>query len=317
MENRKVKREDLKPGDIILLTPIPGDSIGKLISVLTDAPVSHATMGYYDTIYVIEENEPNVQINILEKKIANRSAYVLRHEDTTLDFNKVIDIAKKYYDEEVPFAKNNLYIMGIYFLATDITKCLTGPLQGVLTSLFYIGMTELVKIYSKRVYGKVHAMTCSQFVYHCYRQAGEQYQLKLKNPLGENSLLKQVKAYIESNPESNGDEGTNWNSQQIALKEDVSQEEKDQVLEALYSTLMNGKEDRNGSLGLTESLVEAVSGFMKQAAVTFCGITGENLEVKSVSDIIELFLDNEEYLVSPGDLLNNCANLELLGILEE
>lgn len=310
MDNQIVYKKDLKTGDILLYGPVKDNVLCELICALTDSPVSHTAMMYYDTDHIIEETLPQVTIGDIEPTTKDRQIYVVRHNDSSLDMIKVIDIAKAYYDQQTPYPLSNLFVVGTYLvLSKHMPKNLSQPMQKLLTTLLYIASGELMKLINKKQYGDKHPMVCSQFAYVCYKQAGPEYKLQLRKDSACNCLLNEMKSCLEMQNE------LEWKADEILLAQytDVSETEKEQLLQQIHEELLKNGDNANGSF--TKPFVNAVTEFIKHFSIAFGIMTKEELAKISVLDLIDELMDLKEYFVTPGDLYENCTNATVIGEL--
>lgn len=316
MDNQIVYKKDLKTGDILLYGPIENNALCELICALTDSPVSHTAMMYYDTDHIIEETLPQVTIGECEASANGRTVYVIRHNDSSLDMTKVIDIAQFYYDQKTPYPLSNLFVVGTYLvLSKHMPNKLSQPIQKLLTTLLYIASGELMKLINKKQFKDKHPMVCSQFAYVCYKQAGPEYKLQLKMDSTCNCLLGEIKSWLTKSWLTMKDE-VDWLADETLLAQysDVSENEKELLLQQIHKELTENGHNANDSF--TKPFVAAVAGFLKQLAIAFGLMTKEELAKISLPDLIDELMGLEEYFVSPGDLYDNCTNAAVIGVLD-
>lgn len=327
MNEKIVKKEDLKSGDVLLLAPEAGSLDSKIICQLSNSPVSHSVMVYFDTDTVIEETSPYTTLSDLKQKTDGRKTYVMRHTDQTLDLTKVLDVAKKYYDAETPYAMDNIFPFALYLLGSNtITHHLTGLVQKLISQIFYIASSELVKIYDDMVYSDKHAMTCTQYVYRCFEEAGPQYHLKFKNHGIQNGLLKIVLNAQNKQNSSKENSVALLSASQLAsvIKPDFTEDRKS-VLHSLSNEITNLKDTNKNHTAIVKSsetmdvipsLIESVVNFSSRFIEVYNKFIAKEAQITSIDDFFNQLSECEEYLLTPGDIYSNCENLEFIGILE-
>ena len=98
-----------------------------------------------------------------------------------------------------------------------------------------------------------------------------------------------------------------WKADEILLAQytDVSETEKEQLLQQIHEELLKNGDNANGSF--TKPFVNAVTEFIKHFSIAFGKI--------SVLDLIDELMDLKEYFVTPGDLYENCTNATVIGEL--
>lgn len=319
MRNESINLKDLKQGDILLVDTNKHDIAHELIRILTDSQISHTAMVYYDTNQLIEETIPAIQLYDVKEKLKTGKIYVLRHNDQSLDMTKVLDIAKGYYDDKTPYPFSNLVVLGVYLVVSKyVLKAFPKPIQELLTRALYIGSAELMKLFNELQYKGKRPMVCSQLAYVCYKEAGPEYKLQIKRDSECDCLLNELKSWIEMRNDVNRIAEWNVDESFLAQYVDVSKAETEQLLQDICEEFAKSENDANNANGiLSKDFVDAVVGFMKQFVITFGIKTKEELETMSVLDLIDVFMDLEEYFVSPGDLYKNCVNAKVIGELED
>lgn len=316
--SKTIKVNELKQGDILLFSHTD-EWDSKLISLITDSPVSHAAMSYYDYSEIVEETPPCAVVAKLKERKVGREITVMRlkkYEDMT----KVLDIAKKYVNEKEPYANANLVFILIYLLFEKATISL--KLQKLLCTLMKFVMSELIKLIDDVFRKDTHPMVCSQFVYNCYETAGEEYKLKISAKSSSKCILSKIKEYIENNRESlKGKLSININ--QIKAKNDsIIDINKDELLKSIYEeiTFNSNQELLMNSDKLDEDFVSLVCEFSlilnNLYNNTECNEGFLESDNNVLNNIIDKLYEMEEYFVTPGDLLFNCDDLKNVGILE-
>ncbi|KNY25778.1 hypothetical protein [Pseudobacteroides cellulosolvens] len=324
MNEKTIKIDDLKQADVLLFSASE-DAVSQLISKITESPVSHSALSYYDCNKIAEETPPYAKINDIKERIVNREITVMRLTPWKDDMSKVLDIAANYIDSKVPYSKLNLAFVGMYML---LKKSLVNLKLQRLVGLLLKHITyELIKIVDGAVYGSVQPMVCSQFVYNCYENAGKDYKLIIKNESTNKSLLKYIQEYIDKNksnlePKLFTDILKLFENKVNSDGSMPSSNYEEDLLKEIYSELEADKLQTSptDNISLDEELVVAAHEFCSviqhiygSTNNTALVIKGENkLESKPINEMVDI----EQYFVTPGDLLTNCINLTIIGTLD-
>jgi len=314
-----VKISELKKGDVLLFSHTD-EWHSKLISLLTNSPISHASMSYYNCTEIVEEVPPCASVNSLIESAKGRQVTVMRFDRNDLDMVPVLKIAEKYYNNKEPYVpKDSLYMMIVYILITKIP--LPVILQKLLIPIIRCVVASIIKYIDEKNFEGKHPMICSQFVYRCYEEAGDEYKLIIDGFGKEETILSQVQEYINKNTSSLENKlATNINA--IDVKEEDLLIEEEVILKKIYEALE--KQVDSNSIGLTQELDEE----FVVAIHEFCAVmlhlhnpkSNEillNKTEKALNSVaIDSIMDVEEYFVFPCDFLNKCTNLINIGILE-
>ncbi|MGB8451890.1 MAG: hypothetical protein WCD89_06105 [Anaerocolumna sp.] len=320
IDNKTIKVNELKQGDILLFSYLQDDWESKLIALLTQSPVSHSAMSYYTNDEIVEETPPDAQVNPIKKRVADRTITVMRFSDTEADLKKVLDVAKKYADLKEPYPMANLIFVGLYILLKRVI--ISKELQILLLPILKLVIGDLIELVDNKYYPGEHPMVCSQFIYHCYEEAGKEYKLIVRDIPSLKCLLEQVQNYINEN-KSRLELKLATDLDSIKAGRQDAMPVTDKLLEALYQELKKTSdiENRNNSTDLLgDEFVMAVHEF---CSVIYKLYNNEDaLLVKNEENIlssnpIASLLEHKEYFVTPGDLLTNCKNLTNMGTLME
>lgn len=324
-EENKIQAKDLQDGDVLLFSAIEEDLLSEIIARLTDSPVSHSAMSYYkkeegDAIYVVEENFPGgaqiTDINVEGHSRSNRKTYVMRYRsddlDNTADLfdgDKVIEVADNYVAMHKPYSITALPFIGFYLIVKDLTSTL--ELQKLIASLMRIAMGMRIENINKKI-SEDDPMDCSQFVYHCYREAG--FRIILKNQVGQN-IIGKVLAYMKENKDKLTDKINNIDSVLFAKVDSTISE--NIILEKLYHEIQEIKTKSKEAAPLTEDFVLTVYQFCKIFNFMYQPIEAKQEKNQSIdiTDGIEKLIEMEEYFITPADLMNSYS-LECVGILD-
>ena len=324
-----VKVSELQAGDILLLEA-KDDWISKIIAKLTKSEVSHTALscGKNGNVGdVIEETMPYAIASSVMDRTA-RKTYVMRLQSNVEDMQPVMEIAQKYVEEELPYAIAALPFIGIYFIVKDVTN--SKPLQGLILKLLEIGLGVLIELEDKFLYDGKEVMMCSQFAYHCYRKAGQAYEIHLK-PRTTTGYLGKVMEQIKKDPmhyeQLLNNEVLRDHGQARLKQEQLQQEQIDSLLEQLCHSLdQNQLRESNAGvesgnlecLGeeLEDEFVLTICRFCRQFCQTF--LTKEELGdgEHDITFYLEKLQEMKEYFISPEDLLSNTTNLVCMGTVD-
>ncbi|MEY8353899.1 hypothetical protein AALB39_11140 [Lachnospiraceae bacterium 54-53] len=308
---KKVRVSRLQAGDILLLEPSE-DWISKLIVKITKSPVSHTALSCGQAAEVgtvIEETPPSaVKDSILSR--TGRTAYVMRLRSEAEDFQPVMDVAGRYVREKLPYANAQLPFIALYCLVFNITG--GKRLQGFVTRLMGLALGIVMEMENQSVYGGKEAMMCSQFAYHCYKETGKKYEIRMKadkitGPI--DRMLQMVSRDLKK-----------YNDQVFGFRTDpvlIRDEEVTEVLSGLYGELENGQDGQlllgadfppdDFIVGASRFCVRFVKAYSKD---------GRDMAEKDIVYYWEKLKEMEEYFITPGDLLSNTENLVCQGTVD-
>lgn len=308
--SEKVRVSELKTGDILLLEPSE-DKISKIIAWVTRSEVSHTALSCgpnKPTGTVMEETPPNAIEDTILTRTA-RTAYVMRLNPGNNDCQPVIDIAARYVSEQLPYAHAQLPFIGLYCITNNMLGD-TG-LQGLVTKIVKLSMGILMELEDAVIYKGREAMMCSQFAYHCYKEAGESYEIRLNDNTGV-PMIDKIIEIIQKDP-------SGYNSRIFSVKGDnstVTDENVDEAISELYEALSENQAGTRLSVSpdLSDELIIEVTRFCIQFVKTFS--KGTDCNQKNAVYYLDRLKDMYEYFISPGDLLKNTLNLTCIGTVD-
>ncbi|MDF2889481.1 MAG: hypothetical protein K0R23_3866 [Lacrimispora sp.] len=308
--SEKVRVSELMAGDILLLEPSE-DKISKIIAWVTRSEVSHTALSCgpdKSTGTVIEETPPNAVEDTILTRTA-RTAYVMRLNPGNNDCQPVMNIAARYVKEELPYAHAQLPFIGLYCITNNMLGD-TG-LQGLVTRIVKLSMGILMELEDVVIYKGREAMMCSQFAYHCYKEAGEGYEIHLKENTGFH-LIDQIIETIQSDPSSYNNRIFNVSVENSP----VTNENVDETINQLYEALSKNQNEVELSAPqkLPDDTIIEVTRFCIQFVKTFT----KGLETNGSDAVcyLQKLKDMYEFFISPGDLLKNTVNLTCMGTVD-
>ena len=322
-----VKVSDLKKGDIVLLECEEGDIISRAIALLTKSKVTHATVSrgimegldYNGVGYIAEETPKYATYSTLLDR-TERVAYVMRLNTEEKDMQPVMDNVDRYVEAKWPYASLAQPFLAMYFLVKDISD--TFHLCQIGTKLMKLAMGTMIELFNQLLHDGKNPMMCSQFAYHCYKEAGPQYEIHMKgerNP----SLLTQVVKEIQ----------VRYKEFEVDLKADsfqyscdcmkVNDADTEEILDELCKELQKSKDLQTDPITQEKEVNELSHDFIVQV-IHFCKLFNkvfipkeEQIETSKVGDNwLEQFSLMQEYFIAPEDLLHNTKNLICLGTLD-
>ncbi|AAK80431.1 hypothetical protein BJV85_001408 [Clostridium acetobutylicum] len=315
---KNIKISDLKKGDILLFSPLYSSLESRLISLITNAPVTHSALSYYDNSKIAEEIAPNAQVNNIRSRVGNRKITVMRLNSYNKDMTKVVNEAEKYIIDKVPYSEPGLIFGAVFML---FKRAIIGEnLQRTLIPMMKIIISNIIRLLDKGVYHDNHPMVCSQFIFNCYENAGEEYKLIIDNKLQKTTLLEQVQKYINENSTALENKLTKDISE-INSKNHFEKLDREVIIKEIYREF---KKDKCFGFITRRSYLEEFVLTVHE----FCSVLNyffnnsradkliENSDRGLVSKSIGAMIKDEAYFVTPGDLLNNCRNLIKLGVLD-
>lgn len=277
---------NLKPADIIIFEA-GDDWLGKSIAWLTKSTVSHAAL-YRPEGELVEMGISGISASKFHTADSGAKAYILRL-DPERDPAPVLAAADKYLQAKIRYDFPALVILGGLLIYRTIRP--TSRLQKVTDLILRAACRALDKILQAATKSP-GAMVCSQLVYQCYLDGGEDYRIQLHDgdlvnaSLGTiclNTLLEERKegAFTVAEPVEVLHETAVSNSDPNALAQELYEaltEEVDELNTAVHNELLNSAEQ---FLKLIEAILE------------------------KAGDVIPA----QALFVTPGDLLNHATNL--------
>lgn len=325
---KTISLQELKPGDILLFTPPKEKGYWEslIIALLTKTTVSHSGL-MSDKPGLVLQEVPTGADELPLPRVGLRKVYVRRLEGEP-DTEVVVQIARKYVDEKLPYPMSNLAFLGMYMLATDFTPDTIGG------SLFINGLKvasyELMKLINKHKHpGTDTPMVCSQFAAACYDEAamqcGPQYKIHYNEKVATfRSLLDRIIDQLEAE-----EEGKNYS---VALEEnhpllggELDQDEADTHLQNLADHLDQKQKEPQEQVLLAKpaKISEALIASFYQYGKSILKLFGSEKEypdkkeasADEIKSVMEELLKIQETFVTPGDLLSHTTNLMDMGTL--
>jgi hypothetical protein len=246
----------------------------------------------------------------------------MRHYPKKQSYDPVLDVARNYLNYNQPYSHGKLYALGLLLLYKRFTPNVIA--QKVMVKIFKKIASELLDYVDRYIYPGKFPMYCSQFVYRCYEEAGDEYCLGIVEnnssidaqvAANGKSLLRQVIHRIR-NDASDVFRSYIMEYSDKNLGVDISQSDTDLAID-----LVNALQAKSGqkNLELDNELVMAIHEFSQAVYRAMTGINIDYYELEHANRIgmtttgLSLLSMEESDFVTPGDLFNNCANLRLIG----
>lgn len=279
--------KNLKPGDVVVFEA--EGAIGNAIALLTGSAVSHAALAYNENemIEMVLEGIKKEPIN----KYGERKVFQRRHKTVT-DVTPVLNAANFYLEKNPDYNLAGLLLLGGLIVLGKIPY--NPKIKKIVDKILKILCWHLNKIINEKKHGKEnYVMTCSQFVYQCFFDAGDEYRIIIKDGV------------LQSTPADNGT---------ICLAK---------LLENHPNNVMCDLEEYNiGSINEAELADELCSALENKTEIPVAML---DVELTGTLSIAKRFLELAEILaqrigiplpslfVTPADLYKNAENLDNIG----
>ena len=185
-----------------MLFEAPPEWLSELIALLTESTVSHAGISDYNPGYVLNEQIDGAVRSPLHPK--NERAIYIRRLENGANTDIVADIAKEYVEQNVPYGKLNLALLGVYMLGYRFSKY--SKYENLIVSALKLAIFEIIKFVDEKHYHETgtNPMVCSQFAANCYDEAVKKKGFEYKIHYNENvtsvqNLLGDIIEYVKVN----------------------------------------------------------------------------------------------------------------------
>lgn len=276
--------ETMKSGDVIIFEA--GDNwLSKAIAKLTDSNVSHAAMRYKGDS-IVEMGAGGISVSKCNIADEGDKAYLLRlfpEKDST----PLIEAAEKYIDAGTVYDYPDL----VFFAGLLVYRAIRPTMrwQKVTDVVLNAACAVLDKILNRIIQqgGDTPALVCSQLVYQCYLDCGEEYKIKLKDALlqgaihGKVVLAKLLEDRTDIEPVLYDRAQEEIDLEALAQELCVAMEEED--------TVLLGENELCGTLGYAKKFLDLVEHLMKE---------------------LDMDIPVPALFVAPNDLLDHAVNLK-------
>lgn len=326
---------ELKPADILLFSGAK-DWMSQAIMLLTNSEVTHAALSYKHYHQIIEQTPPSIRIFEVDmtgessERLRGRKIYVNRLNSYQTSMTPVINAATLYLNNETPYAKTNLYLLGLILIYKKWSPNIL--VKQVIIKILKKLTAQIIEYINKQKSPGKLPMVCSQFVYQCYEDAGEDYNLILRKDsllsrvfsvARDNfSLLDRVTAQLQNAPSPQFQRLTE--SQTNLAPENVPLQTEEELAHELIDAMQS--DDIQTSQALESELALAVCEFGQavylaegsedNAKPMMIAETNQLANELQIPPLLSFLKAKEAYFVTPEDLLNHCENVTQVGIIE-
>lgn len=178
-------REKIKLGDIIVFEG-GDDWLSKIICLLTNSTVSHAAM-IYSSNEIVEMEHQGIAVNHFMVSKGNK-AHLLRLKNEP-SMEPIMLAAKKYVEEGITYDFPALVLLAGLII---YKKVVPTPRFQKITDLILTGACLILDKFLNSLLQKgrpVKTMICSQLVYQIYLDCGKEYEIQIKDKLGDSGFV--------------------------------------------------------------------------------------------------------------------------------
>lgn len=280
-----------KPADIIIFEA-GDDWLGKSIAWITKSTVSHAAL-YRPENELVEMGINGIGVSKFHTEEKGEKAYVLRL-DPERDPAPVLAAADKYLQAKIRYDFPALVMLGGLLIYRTIRP--TPKLQKV-TDLIIRAACQLLDKILQKATKTTGAMVCSQLVYQCYLDSGEDYYIRLHDS-----------------------DLANASMETVCLRNLLDEENETLAAPSPAEVPPETASDPNA---LARELYKALTEEADENAMQDTAVSGELLNsAKRFLKLIEAILEKsgdviptEALFVTPGDMLNHAVNLTQVAIV--
>lgn len=326
MPNSSMKITDLKEADVLLFSASP-DCISTLAAKLTNSDISHSALSYRQgSEQVIHAREPFVTVDSALGVFAGRTIYVMRDSRNQSSHKSVLDIADQYKSNQVPFAVTNLFLLSMILLNLRINP--SNIFQTIATNILKSVIAAYTEFQTMRTDKK--PVVCSQFVYECFQQAGNEFAFTTLGPLIAAFDSSAHKASILERVMEKKNFGTQTPlvSRELVASMEDKWENLAESASCKLLTMLNFQEAAGSDLSMIVSnsfqddsadLDDEFSTAVANLAVLTNGSWGPNansatsMSLNEVEDALNRLRANQSLFITPADLRHNIPELKIVG----
>lgn len=319
-DTKKLSFNDLLPGDVLVMHADRAKSIShldmhqletELILLLTDSDVSHGAIYYGgDTDhFLIDDGRKGVGKHLLTVAGENPAKWYVRRLKTESNLRPVLARADYYNTQKTAYDWELLILIALLLVFKKVTPD-TAYYQSILLFLKKVVVTLDQVTHNP----DTDYFICSQFVATCYAQAGENYQLNVKNGSLQSSLKTDETSLIELFTESEHSKNTSIsNERETSVTEQPDLVDLHIAISKHQRLTDHQAPDESLKSSLNSTLMELFQHFLRLHQHTFNLQTEDFNNPEKVRSVInKLSVD----FVTPADLKSNCTNLEDIGVIE-
>lgn len=272
----------INPADIIIMEA-GDDWISKSIAWITNSTVSHAALYRPDT-ELVEMCLSGIRASKFRFAENGRKVYIIRLTPEQAP-SPVLAAAQKYLNAEVRYDFPALVILAGLLIYRNIRP--TPKLMKITDLVIRAGCQMLDKLLQKATHTE-GAMVCSQLVYQCYMDCGEDYRIHLSDDCGPVTVL-QNSVCLYSLLESRNMPVATYAPDNVEYDVDALSADLYEVLtESVSADTLTTSEVSETLLGVAKHFLELVEEILEKS--------GDVIPVQSL-------------FVTPADLLKRAVNL--------
>lgn len=298
---------ELNAGDVLLFEPLPDSYLSWAVAYLSGSSVSHAAVvadAQQQTL--VEELAPNVRESSVRDRMLGRGVKVCRLTNAELPLQPVVDVARSYINQTEPYEDRSLFMVGMLLLR--LQRVPNPEAQRVMIRILKFTAATMMDYNNRREYPRKLPMVSAQFVTQSFADAGSEYRLLIDEDEGSStsSLLARLIAKASTVPPKE--------RPMLPMFPPVGE-----TAEELCQELQQALEQPVGAEApIFQELIDTVYEFGKAyRKMRGLGMMSDANQIQVDFEETLQFLQRElDQLVTPGDLLCQCANLEEVGSLD-
>lgn len=298
---------ELKIGDVLLFEPLPDSYVSWAVAHLSGSSVSHAAVLSDTALQVIvEELAPNVREVSLRDRMLGRGVKVCRLANAELPLQPVVSAAQSYINQTEPFGERSLFVVSM--LLMRLQRIPNPEAQRVMIRILKFTAGTMMDYTNRLDYPRKLPLISAQFVTQSFADAGSEYRLQLdgEDGSGKSSLLARLITKADQVPPKE--------RAMLPMFPPVGE-----TAEELCQELQQALEQPPGAEApIFQELIDTVYEFGKAyRKLRGLGMMPDATQLQADFKETLQFLQRElDQMVTPGDLLCQCSNLEEVGSLE-
>ncbi len=308
--------QELKPGDILVFKSHEDSKLSKIISILTNSDVSHATIVDEDTNYLLEASLEGGARTLIQS-YSPRTAYVRRFESCP-NPAYAVEIANAYVQTAFPYSYTELIASGLYIISGKIAPYLNhGKLLCIVLEVATYALAKAIDYHKN---GGKEAMICSELVFRSYAEAalshGSAYEIHFtQESSGYISILDYLLDYVSKSSPETTLELTTDSTAYMNMENAIS------ALEDCYEELYEIHNTVEADSCIAPAADVKIDPVLLQKVGLFCrlflNLKGVSIDNNaSLSEILAAMLRIKAVFVSPADLCYHSTNLTDYGTLD-
>lgn len=323
MKEKIIRLEDIQPGDVISAEATT--LIGLLIASLTASNVSHSALVYYDKKgkeqldkkQMVQVGLEGVEIDLIESLLREKDLYISRfvkkYEDDNFDMTPVINVAENYVHTSHLYGWSEIALFVPYYLTCYLPMSKKTQDEIVKHSDFVdIAFAAFSGVYA--LWHKEQKVVCSQFVYNCFQEAGEDYHITYEKGYEDKSLIRRMRGQqgIENIIISLHKNGN------LALRDDMICDDSrtEDMIRTFTEIFNNANKENDDRANRIEVFTDEFLRLMGRNLLGFCQLIlpeWSNIEASSMDKILDAVTEYILKYPTPENLKSNFPDLILIG----